>query len=131
MPLSKLSFYTKLLENFFFEMQNLKSGIIAAASVALSSKLINRRDNRIKAKSNGQLIYIEKENFSSSENFNDRKNLSNATFQPGRRAKDSNRTKGFLVRQHLTTLHGQTSSLIELAVLAKGMFQFIRLLKTI
>ena len=112
-------------------MQNLKSGIIAAASVALSSKLINRRDNRIKAKSNGQLIYIEKENFSSSENFNDRKNLSNATFQPGRRAKDSNRTKGFLVRQHLTTLHGQTSSLIELVVLAKGMFQFIRLLKTI
>ena len=61
----------------------------------------------------------------------DRVGPSNATFQPGQHAKDSNQTKGFLVRQHLTILHGQISSLIGSVVPAKDMFLFILLRKTI
>ena len=37
-------------------MQNFKSGIIAAASIALSSKLINQREKHLQAKSIGKLF---------------------------------------------------------------------------
>ena len=106
-------------------MQNLKSGIIGAASIALSSKLINKRENHLQAKSIGKLFQRSQSTFLSWNSLN------NDKIKHGHPVKALSRAKDFLERQHLTTLHGQTLSPIELAVQAKGMYLFIPWLRTI